>query len=156
MPVNAVSNQRENKTSYFFATTFGLACGYSAKWLLPLNKSEKDDEYIGKLKDIAKKTRATIHKEVDLIRETKPNGSDEFLSIYNRTAKEIKKPLPINVMELFTQVNEKASTFKQNELTKLKAHIKYIRPALPFVLIGGIIGFIYATVKNITSSNANA
>lgn len=153
MPVNAVSNQRENKTSYFFATTFGLACGYSAKWLLPINKHERDDEYISKLKNIAEEAKLAMRKEVNIIEKTRPVGTDEFLSIINKTAKDIKAPLSINVMELFNRITEKASIVKETEITKLKAYTKYIRPTFPFLLIGGSTGFMYAIVKNIINSN---
>lgn len=157
MPVNTVSNQKENKSSYFFATTYGVACGYSAKWLLPLNKHEKDNDYINQLRQVAEMARNARNKEVEEIKRTRPVGADEFLSIYKRTAKDIKKPLSVNVIELFNRVNEKASIVKQNEIIKLKAGLKKIRPTFPFLLIGGSIGFLYAIAKNITnSSNTNA
>lgn len=155
MPVNSVTNKRENKTSYFFATTFGLACGYSAKWLLPLNKHEKDDEYMGKLRNIAELAKKARKDEIEAIKKAKPIGTDEFLSIYNKTAKDIKKPFSVNVTELFNRINEKALIVKQNEIIKLKTSTKYIRPTFPFLLIGGSIGFLYAIAKNITNISTN-
>ena len=90
--VNSINTQQENPTSVFGSISKGIVggaiTGYAAKYMLPLNSSEMDDEYKAIISEIRVQSNKTKGLPIEAIRnlEQRTPAQDVFMKMIDSEA----------------------------------------------------------------------
>lgn len=170
MTVHAI---RQNESSsrlntIVCSTAAGAGAGYAAKWLWPV--TEQEDTFSRRA--IVNYSRKITNKSKAAEFNTYTNRSaaqDEFVKMIE--SKDSEAFLPKKLQERITRlggedssaakefrsiirnVDEAASELSKKLIISHKVMLKYIRPALPFVVAGAGVGFFTGFTHNVLKSD---
>lgn len=161
MTVSAVQKNGTNnagRASYLGYAVLGGLTGYALKYIIPLNKQEKNDEnYKADLKKIDNDTEEFKLNKIQELKMTAKNdlAEDTFIKMYDAKTldavqiNKLNKPLSTQVMNIFAEITEEAEQFRNMKTESLLAYTKQIRPSGAFIAIGITSALVCAILHNI-------
>lgn len=170
MTVRAIGqdDRSSNLNTIIKSTAIGTASGYAMKWLWPVTKQEDtfsrreilkfnwktaNRKKVDEIKIQGEKTKA----QIAFVRMIEQNAKDAFSekSIQDKIralggensadAKEFKR--------LIRTVNESANKAAKLDIIGRKIALKYVRPAVPFLVAGAGVGFFAGFAHNVMKTD---
>lgn len=166
--VESVSARTQSPYSVFGSISKGIVggaiTGYAAKYMLPLNSSEMDEEYkliTNSIRECSKDLKGIPIRAIRNLEKRTP-AQDVFLKVVDASQNNQKAGLKSRALEMrkiiqsanlneeglkelkniIAQINEKASKSYLTYIDAFNASVKRVkRPAIGFMAAGSVVGF---------------
>lgn len=159
MAVDALQKNQTSPTqvSYLKYAVTGALAGYTAKYIIPVTYSERDENYNATLSENEQNAKKQKLEEIEKIRHSakKTELTDTFVRMYDsetltpENIQKLKSPLKEDVFNMLNRFNSQMQESITRGKKNLDAVTKSIRPTHIFVGVGLVAGFLTAVGTNI-------